>query len=626
MSEQTLEIDKSIIENNSNLFLDVQNTDKIKEQNITTNIIEKNEEKNEEQNETTTIPSESSDKRNKTRTRIKMLGEGTYGRVSRAEYKGKKCAVKINLFHEWTNWGDGIINVVEYDMLKRFSSHPLFLELYDVFNRDDDFFKEVNSKTLKTDEKIFDRSDQKYDNMHFIMELGDCSLSDLIDDIELDMDSVAKILCDILLGLEFLHMNNVIHRDLKTSNIIIFKDEVENDYIAKICDFGMSKYFTNQDENCSDITTYTSRSPELVMKEKYGFPSDVWTVGCILYEMLFDLTVIDLPIGKNSKKESVYKFDRRTALISIFRYANHNISIENINRILRSLDLKKTSANALKREPIETMVNKLSDNGFYDDYSKQNLIQLLNGLLEFDQTKRLTCTQALNLPFFNSMAEYIKDVRKYNVKLDMLGRDLKIVNSTFRTAIYDKIKAKTIIPGIYSTQERIDIHSLIMFERVLRALSKLPENDKDIKDNYDKYYTICSGLVEKMFNEGGKAPKTYVNKIKNMDLKWFTETEEIIVLDVLDYVYEITPYELAVEQGLKVKGPLYNAIIDVMFESSAAPVTGVGAIAPISENIMNMKEILDKAIIRAEKAQNQKRTTAAPVINKYKNKIPRNRK
>lgn len=541
--------------------------------------------------------------------KIRMLGEGTYGRVSRAVYEDKPCAVKINMFHDWTKWGNGIVNLIEYDILKRFSGHPLFLELYAVLNRENEFIRKVEEESMENVYKgeVYDRSDQQLDNIHFILELGKCSLSDLMEEVRLDLDKVTKILCDILLGLEHLHHNGVIHRDLKTGNVIIFEED--EDYIAKICDFGMSKYYTSQDKNCGEVATYSTRSPELVMKDKYGPPSDVWTAGCILYEILFGDTIIDLKEVRNEKGEKVFKFERRRALLSIFKYANHNITLENINRILK--DLKEKGTSKIERVSIESRVNEFEDKHFSEVYSKKNLIELLNGLLDFDQEKRLTASQALELPIFNNLKDYIVEVRKYNVKYDIKGIDLKMVKCTMRDFTYNRILAKPDKVSAFTTEERYDIHTIIMMERWIRAMYKAGDNVNKTKEDFEKYYIIVRGVVEKLFSEGNNAPYNYVNRVKQLEKEfgnWFMETEEELVLFILEYPYEITPYEIAHQRGLVVRNNLFKAIVKEMYRCIE------------DGEIMDMEKVVDNA----SKIKEEKRIKK-PII-KSKTRIPRNRR
>ena len=76
-----------------------------------------------------------------------------------------------------------------------------------------------------------------------------------------------------------LHSKNILHRDLKSANIFLTKN-----LSVKIGDFGISKVL----EHSSAITcigTPLYLSPEVCNNQPYGFSSDMWALGCILYEM-----------------------------------------------------------------------------------------------------------------------------------------------------------------------------------------------------------------------------------------------------------------------------------------------------------------------------------------------------
>ncbi len=90
----------------------------------------------------------------------------------------------------------------------------------------------------------------------------------------------------ILRGLKYLHSANVIHRDLKPSNILVNKN-----CDLKICDFGLARGFRSQDQEDPNLTDYVVtrwyRAPEVVLlASEYTKAIDVWSVGCILCELV----------------------------------------------------------------------------------------------------------------------------------------------------------------------------------------------------------------------------------------------------------------------------------------------------------------------------------------------------
>jgi len=73
----------------------------------------------------------------------------------------------------------------------------------------------------------------------------------------------------------------VIHRDIKTQNIFLSKGEI------RLGDFGIARSLMNSEDLCkTSIGTPYYISPEVCQRIPYDFKSDIWSLGCILYEMM----------------------------------------------------------------------------------------------------------------------------------------------------------------------------------------------------------------------------------------------------------------------------------------------------------------------------------------------------
>ena len=114
-----------------------------------------------------------------------------------------------------------------------------------------------------------------------------------------DMEPI-KYMClmQIAMGLHALHSYGIIHRDLKPNNIL--HHEVDGNLVFKICDYGLAvPVLVNDCSNThtSDMMHLFYRAPEVFGSKHYGQVVDVWSFGCVAYEVfkggevLFDVKV-----------------------------------------------------------------------------------------------------------------------------------------------------------------------------------------------------------------------------------------------------------------------------------------------------------------------------------------------
>jgi serine/threonine protein kinase len=86
---------------------------------------------------------------------------------------------------------------------------------------------------------------------------------------------------ELCLGLQHIHSRHILHRDIKSQNVFLDADDH-----CKIGDFGISKMLDNTDDFAHTIVgSPFYLSPELCMGQPYDFATDIWSLGCVLYEL-----------------------------------------------------------------------------------------------------------------------------------------------------------------------------------------------------------------------------------------------------------------------------------------------------------------------------------------------------
>ena len=207
---------------------------------------------------------------------------------------------------------------------------------------------------------------------------------------------IKTLLMQLTSAVEYLHGNWIMHRDLKTSNLLM-----NNRGQMKVADFGMARYYGDPPPKLTQlVVTLWYRGPELLLgAEKYGAEVDMWSVGCIFGELL---TKEPLLQGKNevdqlSKVSLHLKTRRQQSLIptpQIFELCGIPTDAiwPGFKRLpnARSLRLPSNRPDQTIGSVIRAKFPFLTNAG----------TQLLASLLSLNPAKRPTASEVLAHPYF----------------------------------------------------------------------------------------------------------------------------------------------------------------------------------------------------------------------------------
>ncbi|KAJ6672271.1 CELL DIVISION PROTEIN KINASE [Salix viminalis] len=298
--------------------------------------------------------------------RLNEINEGTYGKVYKARDKktGEFVAlkkVKMNVGRDkfLEEYGFPLTSLREINILMSFD-HPSIVKVKEVVMGD-------------------------LDSVFMVMEYMEHDLKGLMQSMKqpFSTSEVKCLMLQLLEGVKYLHDNWVLHRDLKTSNLL-FNNQGE----LKVCDFGMSRqYGSALKPYTSLVVTLWYRAPELLLgAKKYSTAVDMWSVGCIMAEML---TKEPLFTGKG-------EIDQLDKIFKTLGTPNETIWPGLSKLPGAKANFVKQPYNQLRKKfPFTPFTGSpvLSDSGF----------DLLNRLLTFDPEKRITADDALNHPWFNEV-------------------------------------------------------------------------------------------------------------------------------------------------------------------------------------------------------------------------------
>eukprot|EP00834_Sanchytrium_tribonematis_P003484 NODE_135_length_16508_cov_1.365897.p5 type:complete len:363 gc:universal NODE_135_length_16508_cov_1.365897:419-1507(+) len=283
-----------------------------------------------------------------------IIGNGAYGSVCSATHRsGTKVAIKkISPFQHQLFM---VRTIREIRILKHFQ-HENIVQI------------------LSTIDPIKD----KFKDIYLVEELMETDLYRVLRTQKLSDEHCQYLLYQVLRGLKCIHSANILHRDLKPSNLLI-----NSNCELKICDFGLARLQTDFDKE-SQMTEYVAtrwyRAPEIMLSLKqYSKAIDVWSVGCILAEMLSNKPLFP---GKDYHHQLIL-------ILDVLGTPTHDdfesIQSKRARDYVASLPFKP-------KQPLELLFSNASELA----------IDMLKKLLIFHPEKRITVEEALAHPYLKA--------------------------------------------------------------------------------------------------------------------------------------------------------------------------------------------------------------------------------
>ncbi|XP_059276261.1 mitogen-activated protein kinase homolog MMK2-like [Lycium ferocissimum] len=218
---------------------------------------------------------------------------------------------------------------------------------------------------------------EAFNDVYIVYELMDTDLHQIIrSEQPLTNDHCQYFMYQLLRGLKYVHSANVLHRDLKPSNLFL-----NANCDLKIGDFGLARTTSETDFMTEYVVTRWYRAPELLLNcSEYTAAIDVWSVGCILGEIM---TREPLFPGKD--------YVHQLRLITELLGSPDDASLQ----FLRS-DNARRYVRQLPQHPKQQFSARFPS-------MSPSAVDLLEKMLVFDPTRRITVDEALCHPFLSSL-------------------------------------------------------------------------------------------------------------------------------------------------------------------------------------------------------------------------------
>ena len=348
----------------------------------------------------------------------RLIGQGAFGKVNLGLniLTGRIVAVKSFNKNNSELTGDNMKKIkYETDLMKKLN-HPNITKILEMFE----------------DEKYF----------LIIMEyINGGNLFSFVKKRRKLSEKTAKFLFrQIILGIKYIHEQNIVHRDIKLENLLI---DLNNN--VKICDFGIGRKLENKKQLLHDqCGTLMYMAPEILLSSKEkgyeGFPVDIWSAGISLYIMLSGT----LPFNYKNKKKHKNKEEENDD--------------DNEEEEEESISSSKSKSKKNDDDNFELQYNIVYKEPKYIEKISDEARDLLKGLLNKDPKKRFTCEQILNHPWLYNFKEKNNSSNKFHLftKAEMIMLSKTFID--YKRANYDDLKENFTLSNLENENDKNNLN------------------------------------------------------------------------------------------------------------------------------------------------------------------------
>ncbi|XP_034113132.1 probable dual specificity protein kinase madd-3 isoform X6 [Drosophila albomicans] len=318
------------------------------------------------------------------------LGEGTFGRVVKVKDMERDFCMALKIIKNVEKYREAAkleINALEKIAQKDPHGDHLCVKMIDWFDY--------------------------HGHMCIVFEMLGLSVFDFLRENNYEpysLDQVRHMAYQLCYSVKFLHDNRLTHTDLKPENILFVDSEYTSHYNHKInrevrrvkstdvrlIDFGSATF--DHEHHSTIVSTRHYRAPEVILELGWSQPCDVWSIGCILFELYLGITLFQT----HDNREHLAMMERILGQIPYRMARNHTLYSKTKTKYFYHGKLdwdEKSSAGRYVRDHCKPLfLCQLNDS---EDHCE--LFNLIKKMLEYEPSSRITLGEALRHPFFDRL-------------------------------------------------------------------------------------------------------------------------------------------------------------------------------------------------------------------------------